>query len=348
MSLYACKELKSDEIFEPLLLGQDISFTQSFVYGSWQEKLGRKVLRVCVYEGEDIIGYFQAIQYPLVRNLSCLYMPYGPILKKSNREILEVIKTFLVSYAEKHAIVFSRLDFSVSNEDKNILDSLFTKASVSTLHSAFSQPRHEWYLDITKMEHELLKGMHKNTRYCVNVSEKKGVVTHIYKHDIEKHLERFFDLMTETSIRNNFGLHPRAYYEEIFKTVAQLKGSFLITASYNGEVLVADLVIVYGKIAHYVFGSSSNVNRDVFPSYAAQWQAILEAKKSGCTHYNFGGVLKVGETQKGWEGLTKFKERFGGEMRDHVLVYDVVSKPFWYYVYNLRKVIKKFLHEKTH
>ena len=79
------------------------------------------------------------------------------------------------------------------------------------------------------------------------------------------------------------------------------------------------------------------------PTYAAQWKAIVQAKKVGCTAYNFGGVAPVGNMYKGWEGLTIFKQKFGGYEVRHSDFYDAVIQPFWYHLYNARKLVKKLI-----
>ena len=101
-----------------------------------------------------------------------------------------------------------------------------------------------------------------------------------------------------------------------------------------------DVIIVYGNTANYVYGSGSDELRTSGTSFAAQWAALQQAKKIGCRNYNFGGIVVEG-IYSGWEGLTRFKKRFGGYEVNHSDFYDLVAKPFWYWLYNLRKLLKK-------
>jgi lipid II:glycine glycyltransferase (peptidoglycan interpeptide bridge formation enzyme) len=75
----------------------------------------------------------------------------------------------------------------------------------------------------------------------------------------------------------------------------------------------------------------------------SHWEAIRYAKKLGCDYYNFGAVSSEEDSYKGWDGLTVFKKKFGGQEMVHSDFFDVVSNPFWYRIYNLRKLIKKFI-----
>jgi lipid II:glycine glycyltransferase (peptidoglycan interpeptide bridge formation enzyme) len=114
-------------------------------------------------------------------------------------------------------------------------------------------------------------------------------------------------------------------------------------SSFEGKVLAVNLIIVSGGIANYVFGASSDEEKNRMPTYIAQWKGILQAKSLGCTAYNFGAVTSDNDAHKGWEGLTIFKKKFGGYEVAHADFYDVVTQPVWYHVYNFRKLIKRYI-----
>jgi lipid II:glycine glycyltransferase (peptidoglycan interpeptide bridge formation enzyme) len=147
--------------------------------------------------------------------------------------------------------------------------------------------------------------------------------------------------MTETASRNGFNIHSRAYYENIFNDLEKVKDSYIVIARYKEQILVVDLFIVYGGVTNYVYGASSNEERTRMPSYAAQWTAIRHAKALGSSAYNFGGIANEASVYKGWDGLTKFKVRFGGYEVLHTDFYDIVVKSLWYNLYNFRKWINK-------
>jgi lipid II:glycine glycyltransferase (peptidoglycan interpeptide bridge formation enzyme) len=284
------------------------------------------------------------IKYPLVRGKSYFYIPYGPVLKDFSRELLEVLKTQLLSIAARNDAVFVRLDFTPlahSDGQNKLLGSLFTKAAEYTYHSAYFQPRIEWFLDLNKSEDELQKGMHEKTRYSIRTAIKRGAVTEILSSDFVKHFPVFYELMCETAKRNGFSLHEKEYYRNIFENLDPTN-AYIVLAKFGGKILVVDVFIKYGQVINYVFSGSSSEHRDVLPAYIAQWAAITHAKKLGGRFYNFGGVAS-GELYKGWEGLTRFKKRFGGFEVKHSDFYDLVSRPLWYYLYNFRKIIKRFL-----
>jgi len=241
--------------------------------------------------------------------------------------------------AKNENAVFVRLDFapSVSN---GILSEFFTKAPFYTYHSAYFQPRVEWFLELKKTEEELLAEMHEKTRYSIRLSERKGISAEIITEDFEKYFEIFYELMTETAKRNCFSLHQKSYYRNIFQNLSKIENTYLSIARYGQKVLVIDLIIVFSGIANYIFGGSSSEERNRMPTYLAHWEAICYAKQINCNYYNFGGISTREKSYKGWDGLTIFKKKFGGKEVEHSDFFDVVVSPFWYNLYNLRKRLK--------
>ena len=118
--------------------------------------------------------------------------------------------------------------------------------------------------------------------------------------------------------------------------------SFLSISKYGEQILVVDVIIVFEKVANYVFACSSNEERNRLPTYSAVINAINYAKDLGCEYFNFGGIATDSKIYKGWDGLTKFKKRFGGREVAHSDFFDLVVNPVIYFLYNFRKFLKKF------
>jgi len=199
----------------------------------------------------------------------------------------------------------------------------------------------EWFLELKKSEDELLKEMHEKTRYSIRLAERKEITAEIVTEDFEKYFETFYTLIAGTAKRNGFSLHQKNYYDNIFQNLSKIENSYLSVARYDQKILAINLVIVFGRIANYVFGGSSDEERNRMPTYLTQWKAICYAKQLNCGYYNFGGIATENKIYKGWDGLTIFKKKFGGKEIKHSDFFDVVVSPFWYHLYNFRKRIKK-------
>ena len=341
MNHYEYIELKEGETYDPNVLVQGVPFTQQDFYGTWQREIGRTVRRFTVRKGTSIVAYFQLIVYPLMKGKTYIYIPYGPVTTDTSAEFYTELTVKLREIAREHSATFVRLDFTPAVSDEKI-SSHFKKAPQCTYHSAYFQPRTEWFLGLAPSEDELLKMMHEKTRYSIRLADRKEIVTEIVTTGFDQYFDDFYTLMQETATRNGFKLHEASYFRSVFKSLPLIAGSYLSVARYNGVILAIDVVLVSGGIAMYVFGASSTEERNRMPAYSAQWKAIVHAKSLGCTDYNFGAISTEGDSYTGWDSLTPFKKKFGGYVVQHSPFVDIVILPFWYYAYTFRKYLKTF------
>lgn len=340
-SSYQFKELKENENFEPSTIVENTPFTQADFYGNWQRFFKREVRRFTISKENKVIGYFQPIKYPLIGNKNYLYIPYGPVTKDQSSELLLSLKNKLREIAKEMRAVFVRLDFTppIIKEVKNLTENGFIKAPKYTYHSAYFQPRAEWFLKLDKTENELYEDMRKDHRYSIRLSERKEIRTEIVDSNFIEYLEPFYELMSVTSKRNSFSLHPKDYYRSVFENLNN-KNAFLAVARYQDKILAIDLVVMYGNIAHYVFACSSNEEKNRAPAFSAIWTCIRHAKSLGYLYFNFGGISTEEDPNKNWEGLTNFKKKFNGYEVKHSDFYDLVINKLIYNLYNFRKFFK--------
>ena len=342
-------EIKHKAEYNPLLILKQAPFTQAGFYGEWQEMMGRKVRRFEIIrprrtslgleKDSEIVGFFQVIKYPLLFSQSFLYVPHGPILKEVSYLGDEFLKTFhdkLLEITKEENAIFVRFDPFPKTE--NNFDKYFKKTPISHYHSSYFQPKFEWILNLEKPEEEILNEMHPKTRYNINLAQKRGIKIEIVNENFEKYFNDFNKLLEETARRDNFGLHPKIYYQNIFKTLNS-ENAFLVIAGYKGKILLVNLVLLYGRAAYFAFGGSSGEHKNLMFSHLAQWEAIKEAKRRGFEVYNFGGIGNGGEEL---EGVSFFKKRFGGGLLEYSDSYDLILKPFWYWLYNLYKKFQIF------
>jgi peptidoglycan pentaglycine glycine transferase (the first glycine) len=337
---YRFQELTETDIFDPTSLFQGAPFTQAKFYGDWQKDHLRVVRRFTAIRDEIVVAYFQLIKHHLIFGKSYLYIPYGPITNDISVAFFTALQIELRRITKEEDSVFMRLDFT-PQITSDVLAQFFTTSKKFTYHSAYFQPRVEWFLKLTESEDQLLKNMHEKTRYSIRLAERKSITTEIITKDFNDYFEIFYELMIGTATRNRFSLHHRHYYQGVFKSLYSISNSYLSIAKYKDIVLAIDLIIVYGGTAHYVFGASSNEERARMPAHIAQWQAISFAKSLGLENYNFGAITSDEDTHDSWSGLTAFKKKFGGYEVRHSDFVDVVLSPFWYHLYNLRKLLKK-------
>lgn len=341
MNTFIIKALNDKEHFDPSTLSQHVPFTQADVYGLWQKNLGREVKRFLISDNSGPVAYFQILRLPLVFGKTYLYVPLGPVIKNVSEPLLVFLKQELQKIAHKENAVFTRLDFS-PRIASDVASKFFTKSPLCTYHSAYFQPRVEWFLKLDKTENEILMAMHEKTRYSIRLAERKQITSEIVTENFEKYFDIFYQLMSDTAKRNNFNLHSKEYYQNVFAGLDS-ENAYISVAKFGEKVLAIDLVIVFSGVANYVFGGSSAEERNRMPTYLAQWRAVCHAKKLGCDFYSFGAISAEADIHKSWDGITAFKKKFGGEAVVRSDFFDVVASPFWYYMYNLRRYFKSLL-----
>lgn len=341
--MFTIREVKNSLEAEPFLIEMKASFTQGEIYAAWQSS--REVKKFVIEDQGQIVAFFQVIKFPLVFGKNYYYIPYGPVVKEYSAELLDYIHKGIEIIKDK-SVVYIRFDFSPRVEDKDVLKHLsqtFYKVPKIFLGGSNFQPREEWVLNIEGTKDSILDKMHKNTRYCIRLAEKKGVTVKIIRSNFREYFTDFYQLMKITAERNHFGLHAEEYYRNIFTNLDKNNDnkSFLAIAYLEDKILVIDLIIIFGPVAHYVFSGSSNEYRNLSPNYLVQWQSILEAKTLNCQEYNFGGVsLNDKKQNKDWAGLTDYKVKFGGQAVKHSDFHDIIYQPFWYFMYAFRKLLK--------
>lgn len=351
--MFEIKEIKNRTEYNPLSIAENAPVTEAWFFGEWQEMMGRKVRRFEIRNNRGIIGFFQIIKYPLVFSKSFLYIPHGPVLiygAQHTTQINEFLEEFgktLAEIGKEESAVFIRFDIYSHNPNYGSKESLlkyFKKISSYAYYSSYFQPKFEWILNLNKSEEEILSKMHSKTRYNINLARKKGVKVEIINENLNKYFNDFYKLLKKTARRDNFNLHPKIYYENIFFALGKPASSgktsaFLVMARYNNKILLANLILMHGETAYFLHGGSGGEFKNFMAPHLAHWEAIKEAKARGMAIYNFGGV-DDGDSYKTYHGISVFKKRFGGSLLEYSDSYDLILKPFWYFLYNLRK---KFL-----
>ena len=199
------------------------------------------------------------------------------------------------------------------------------------------QPPRTIIVDIKRNEEEILARMKQKTRYNIRLAEKKGVTVRAWD-DIES----FHRMMFLTGERDGFGIHSREYYERAYQLLHPKGMGELLLAEYEGKPLAALFVARNGNRAYYLYGASTDEERNRMPTYLLQWEAMKWAKAHGCKEYDLWGVPDEDEAtleedfekrQAGLWGVYRFKRGFGGELKRARQAIDRVYNPLLYWVY---------------
>jgi len=156
--------------------------------------------------------------------------------------------------------------------------------------------------------------------------------------------------MVETGERDDFLIRSLSYFEKMYDELAPHHMKLLM--AYNNDEPIAGIIpIMYGKKVWYLYGASSNKDRNLMPNYLLQWTMIKEAISNKCDIYDFRGVSGIVDESHPQYGLYRFKKGFGADFTEFIGEVYMPYKPVKYKLYKfvektfrtLRKIKKKIL-----
>lgn len=318
---------------------------------------------------KDLQGNIIAGSMILERNVKLLnlvsvkvhYCPKGPLLNTNdNDEISEVINGLQV-FSKKRKGLFIKIDpdlvteiqtenianFSSLNYNPDFLELLKRNSWIESKNQI--QFRNTIVISLDKSDEEILLHMKQKTRYNIRLSERKGVQVRIGN---KSDFEEIFKLYAETALRDNFVIRSKNYYLNLWNKFFDVGLCEPIIAELDGEILAAVIIYFYSGKAYYIYGMSSEKNRNLMATYLIQWKAIQRAKENKCKMYDFWGAPDVlNENDRMW-GVYKFKLGFGGSFVRTVGAWDFPTNKAGYVIYNfvlpmILSVMRKIGFRKT-
>ena len=199
------------------------------------------------------------------------------------------------------------------------------------------QPPRTIIINIKNSEEETLARMKQKKRYNIRLAEKKDVAVRAWN-DIES----FHKMMLITGLRDGFGVHSFEYYKRAYELLQPKQMGEILVAEYDGKPLAALFVARNGNRAYYLYGASTDQERNRMPAYLLQWEAMKWAKARGCEEYDLWGVPDEDEATleanfetryDGLWGVYRFKRGFGGEIKRAAQAMDRVYNPLLYWAY---------------
>src|SRR5258706_5011878 len=171
------------------------------------------------------------------------------------------------------------------------------------------QPARTIMLDITPDEESLLAHMKEKWRYNLRLAGRKGV--QVRAAQTVEDVRNWYRLLQTTGDRDDFGIHTLEYYLQVWRIFAPRKQARLFLAEYDGQLLAGIFVGLMAKQAIYLYGASSNEQRNLMPNYLLQWEAIRWAKGEGATSYDFWGIPETDDEDEAMAGGYPFNNGLG-------------------------------------
>ena len=309
---------------------------QSWQWGQLKAAFGWQAMRVGVEDRGHLVAGAQVLfrsLLPFPRYLSIAYVPKGPILDFGNQEIFEALSSAIHRLARQKRAILLKIEPELPHNPAIVrpLQACGFHPSQQTI-----QPRSTLHIDLRADLDEILAGMKSKTRYNVRLAERKGVLV---REGTADDLPLFYRLIERTGRRDGFAVHSQEYYETAYRLFVSPRLARLLLATYGGEVIAGLMVFAFGQRAWYMYGASSDRERNRMPNHLLQWEAIRWAREQGCLTYDLWGIpdevgkepekykKTVTDRQDGLWGVYRFKQGFGGQVVSYVGAYDYVYRP---------------------
>ncbi len=304
---------------------------QTLAWGEFKSRWGWHPLRVVYEAGFGLVAaQWLARSVPGVGTI--WYCPKGPGVT-TQAQFLEIVKQTKASGLLKG--VFARFEPEVLDDD--VPDKAKLRAVGLVRANRDPGSKSTIFVDLSGGDDAVLASFSQSARRNIRKANDGGVdVTAVA--GSEENLAIMYDLMKATEARARYGLRPRNYFLDYWRTQIEAKQAQLFLARHDGEVLAGLFATHIGHRAWYKDGGSHDVKRDLNASYLTQWEVMRWLMARGITSYDMVGSPnrdKVG-TGDPRDGLYTFKSKFNPEITEFIGCWDLplgalggIRYPLW-------------------
>lgn len=267
---------------------------------------------------------------------------YSPEVTGDPSLLLELIPG-IHDIAKRRASIFYRLELMIDQSDE--LAGAWRAAFVySGFIKAFEsvQPDDRQIITLHPDESQQLSEMKPKGRYNIKVAEKAGVrVREGTAKTVASDVDTFYTLFEHTAKRDKFAIRPKHYFHELADTLYRHDCGKIFIATYNDQPLAAAIITSYNGIASYLYGASSSEHRAVMAPYAMHWAVMQWATSKGDTTYDLLAIRPETSKKHPYDGITAFKQRFGGHDVHLLGSWDLPIAPLWYNLFEFAEKIRR-------
>ncbi|HKB49753.1 MAG TPA: peptidoglycan bridge formation glycyltransferase FemA/FemB family protein [Ktedonobacterales bacterium] len=288
---------------------------QCWGWGEVKGRSGWRAHRLAVFEGDT----FRAGAQVLTRlvpgmPLTMLYAPRGPVAAPDDATALRALAAGLRRHASRERAIFCKVDPAWPCGTSHALAGADFHPSASPV-----QVTETYTIDLTQPEDALLGAMRSKTRQYIRKAEREE--TEIVQDTSGEHLAVCYRMYEETARRAHFGLHPRAYYDDLFQHFPAAR-QHLYVAFRHGTALSFLWMVCAGRLAVEFYGGVADAGQEWKSNYLLKWHAIQHMKAAGYEVYDLNGRVN--------EGIAQFKQGFGPAETSWIGPFDAVYRPWLY------------------
>lgn len=306
---------------------QNAQFWASTVFDEIQRIYNKKPVYIEAYRNGEWMGGLKVLlsDYRKFRAIANRWFReayiQGEVICNNNSDSVEIVFTELVAFANNWLRQQGVISVKVSpyNARPSLLPSFGTAHQFK-----------EFCINHLKIDaglENIFSAFHPKHRNLIRKAQKQGVDI-VEEYDFELFYEK---LLKNTYSDNENKLTDKAFLRTFCNVTQKARLMRMFFAIYNGQYCAAAIVISYGNMAEYSFGG--NIKTNIGAGVLLQWHIIKELSQSGIQTYSLGQTAANydASNEKFSLGITRFKNRFGGE-----------NIPVWSGVFVYRPVLKKF------
>ena len=320
--------------FDPSAVDACLPFVQSTPYFLWNTSYGRVGRRFAGFLGSKPVFFSQFFVYT-PRFVRVLYAPLGPLTVGSSFDVgaMEQFVSFLRGAVSDERYTFVRMHLG---GDVSGLRRCFRFAEAGS----FFQARYDRVIafdELYEFPANVLREVRKAEKgLSLEVVSLSGAAS-------EDALSDLLRLLSETSQRTGMRMHDEAYYRALAALPQGFSECFeLLFAVFQGVRVGVCVIARGGANATYLFGGTGDVGRKMSALYFLQYHALQRVREQGMKQYSFGGTLKsLDNKQHPLYGVSFFKKRFGGSVKDYGRGYDLVLDAPRYALYSGYKFVRR-------
>lgn len=297
---------------------------QAWEWGEFRKAVGMKVVRYGIFEKEGLVEPIQVTIHLIPHTPWTIgYYPKGGEITCETVKVLRGI-------AKENNCVYIKCEPMMEVDNQYAVVSAQEMRGMGFRRGRSLFTPHNFVLDVTPSEDELLAKMKSKTRYNIRLAKKKGVTVAI--DNSEKAFARYLELTEETTKRQGFYAHSTEYHKRMWEVLRQVGMAELMVGKFEKKIITAWVVFAHNNTLYYPYGASTREHRNLMANNLVMWEAIKLAKKKKLKYLDMWGALGPDPDKKDpWYGFHKFKAGYGARHVTYVGTWDYVASPLLYY-----------------
>ena len=222
--------------------------TQTSAWGRARASVGWRVVRAVVSERDRIVGGVQMEMrsLPFGGNVGLVFG--GPTVDADCPDAADAVLDALMAMGRSFKVRYLAVQSAQGDDGvaERLARSGFRHGILDYLY--IYHPASVW-IDLTRDLETMFAGLSKSRRQHIQSAEKAGVVIRM---GTEADLPVFVRLKEAHAVRLGYERRDNEYYEALWRALAPRGHVRLFIAEYEGEPVVALLVIAFGDTSHHI------------------------------------------------------------------------------------------------